>query len=84
MQESSQSVTLTHQHMAGFSFMSTVHRKYIINFLRKQRRPHMLSPHQTQKESGKLGGKRDWDACRKRNKLGLHYLDAIIAHSLYL
>lgn len=83
MEESSQSVTLTHQHMAGFSFMSTIHRKYIINFLRKQRRPH-IPPQHTHKGSGKLGGKRDWDACRKKNKFGLHYLDVIIAYSLYL
>lgn len=41
----------------------------------------MPSPHYTQKGSGNLGGKRDWDAGRKKNKLGLHYLDAIIAYS---
>lgn len=84
MQVLSQSVTLTHQYMAVFSFMSAVHRKYIMKLLRKQRRPHMPPPHHTQEGNGKLEGKRDWDACRKTNKLGLHYLAVIIAYSLYL
>lgn len=52
---------------------------------RESKEDLLCPPHyHTQEGSGKLEGKRDWDACRKKNKLGLHYLAVIIVYSLYL